>query len=379
MPTRFMHTSDWQLGVTRHFMNDDAQARWSEARFEGVRNLSTVAKAEECEFIVVAGDIFESNQVDRKTVVKACEAMSTVAIPIYLLPGNHDPLDAGSVFSSKTWQERKPAHVHVLDSAGSRHVVRSGVEVVGAPWTSKRPLTDLVAGVATGLEPQAGVLRVMVGHGAVDKLSPDRDNPAVIRRSEAERAIQEGRYHYLALGDRHSLTSIGDSDRIFYSGTHEAYDFDEVDPGKTLIVDLDIDSVSTKTLQNGRWRFLVHSADVSNTADVDALARYLDSIPDKARTVLKLGLVGTLSIPSYAHLENVEANARDLFAAVVRSSSRSELSIMPESTDFDGLNLAGFASSTVEKLRKLASGTGPEQRQAADALALLLRLIGRTV
>jgi len=194
-----MHTSDWQLGVTRQFLNADSQARWAEARFEGIRNLGRIAKEEVCEFIVVAGDIFESNQVDRRTVLKACEVMASIPVPIYLLPANHDPLDAGSVFSSKPWRDRRPAHVHVLDVPGHAREVRPGIEVIGAPWTSKRPLTDLVAAAASGLQLAPGVLRVMVGHGAVDQLSPDRDNPAVIQVAVAEKALQEGRYQYLAL------------------------------------------------------------------------------------------------------------------------------------------------------------------------------------
>ena len=96
---------------------------------------------------------------------------------------------------------------------------------MGAPWTSKRPLTDLVADATIKLEPQAGIIRIMVGHGAVDQFSPNRDNPAVINVGNAEKALNAGKFHYLALGDRHSLTDIGSSGRIFYSGTHEAYDF----------------------------------------------------------------------------------------------------------------------------------------------------------
>ena len=76
MKARFLHTSDWQLGVTRQFLSADSQARWAEARFEAIRNLGRIAKEELCEFIVVAGDVFESNQVDRKTILKACEAMA---------------------------------------------------------------------------------------------------------------------------------------------------------------------------------------------------------------------------------------------------------------------------------------------------------------
>ena len=377
MQTRFMHTSDWQLGVTRQFLNDDTQARWAEARFEGIRNLGRIAKEERCEFIVAAGDIFESNQVDRRTVLKACEAMAGIAVPVYLLPANHDPLDAGSVFNSKPWRDRRPAHVHVLDAAGQAREVRPGVEVIGAPWTSKRPLTDLVAAAAAGLQPESGVLRVMVGHGAVDQLSPNPDNPAMIRVADAERSLQAGRYHYLALGDRHSLTSIGTSGRIFYSGTQEAYDFDEADPGKVLIVDLRADGVTATPRLNGVWRFLAHEAQISTMEDVEALARHLDAMRDKERTIIKLGLVGTLGIQAHVRLEEVEEHARELFAAVVRSGSRSELVVMPDGADFENLTLAGFAASAVEKLRAQARGEGAQREQAADALALLVRLMGR--
>jgi DNA repair exonuclease SbcCD nuclease subunit len=218
----------------------------------------------------------------------------------------------------------------------------------------------------------------MVGHGAVDQLSPDKDNPALIRVADAEKALSEGRYQYLALGDRHSLTSIGTSGRIYYSGTHEAYDFGEVDPGKVLIVDLGPDTITATPRQNGTWRFAVHETHVSTSEDVEALSRFLEASQNKERTILKLGLVGTLDIQSHARLEEVEEHSSELFAAIVRSGSRSELSIMPAGEDFENLNLAGFAASSVEKLLVQANGTGAERHQAADALALLVRLVGRT-
>ena len=377
MGVRFMHTSDWQLGVTRQFLDVEAQGLWAQARFDGIRHLGRLAKEEKCEFVVVAGDVFESNQVDRRTVLKACEAMAEINLPIFLLPANHDPLDAASVFRSKVWAVNKPARVHVLEQPGQPMEVRPGVEVVGAPWTSKRPLNDLVASAAALLSPVPGVLRVMVGHGAVDSLSPDRDNPAVIGVAAAEAAVQEGRFHYLALGDRHSFTAVGASGRIFYSGTHEAYDFDEIDPGKVLIVDLDAKDVRVSPRQNGAWRFMVHQARISTADDVEALARHLDAIPDKARTILKLGLVGSLGLQAHARLTDIEAHVRYLFAAVVRSDSRSDLVVVPEGSDFQNLSLAGFAATAVAKLRAQAEGAGAEREPAADALALLVRLVGR--
>jgi len=378
MSVRFLHTSDWQLGVTRHFLDADSQARWTAARFEGIRKLGAIAAEEKCEFIVVAGDIFESNQVDRRTIVKACEAMSGIQVPIFLLPANHEPLDAGSVYRSKHWKDRKPAQVQVLEEFGRPVQIRSGVEVVGAPWTSKRPLTDLVADAAVGLDSAEGVLRVMVGHGAVDELSPNRDDPAVIHVADAEKVIEEGKFHYLALGDRHSFSKVGSSGRIFYSGTHEAYDFGEVDPGKVLIVDLGHEGVTVTPRQNATWRFISHQAQISTADDLDALERYLESIQDKDRTIIKLGLVGSLTIRLHARLEEIEEHASDLFAAVVRSHSRSDLHVLPDNSDFDELSLAGFAASALDKLRTQALGAGTDAEQASDALALLMRLAGRT-
>lgn len=374
MQTRFLHTSDWQLGVTRRFLGPEAQARWAQARFDGVRQLGRLARETGCRFVVVAGDVFESNQVDRRTVSRACDALAAIPVPVYLLPGNHDALDAASVFACRAWRERKPAHVHVLDAAGAVWEPCPGVEVTGAPWLSRRPLDDLVAGAAAGFAPVTDRLRVMVGHGAVDALSPDRDNPALIRVAAAEQALRAGVYHYLALGDRHSFTRVESSGRIVYSGTQEAYDFDEVDPGHAAVVELSHDRVTVTPHRIGHWRFVVHQAVVTTDADIAALERQLAAIPDKESTVLKLGLVGTPCLRTYARLEEAEAHAGDLFAAVVRSGSRSDLVVRPDGDDLGSLGLAGFAAAAVARLQAQAMAPGPERETAADALALLIRL-----
>lgn len=371
-PVRFLHTSDWQLGVTRHFLDADAQALWGAARLAAIRAAGAVALREKCDFMVVPGDVFESNQVDRKVVLRTCEALAASPIPTFLLPGNHDPLDAGSVFRCAAWKQAKPAHVTVLEQTGVPIQIRPGVEVVGAPWPSKRPVRDLVAEASVKLEPATGV-RVMVGHGIVDRLSPDRDNPALINLEAAERVITEGKYHYLALGDRHSFTNVGSTGRIYYSGTPEAYDFDEIDPGKALVVDLDRDTINVTAHQVGTWRFLTHKAELTSPADVDALARHLEAIPDKERTMLKLVLVGSLTIKAHARLQEVEEHAGHLLAAVLRSTSRTDLVVTPDDADFDSLSVTGFASTALTQLREQAKAG---DQVASDALGLMLRLSG---
>ena len=53
---RFLHTADWQLGMTRHFLEGEAQPRYAAARRDAVAALAGVAAETQAEFVVVAGD-----------------------------------------------------------------------------------------------------------------------------------------------------------------------------------------------------------------------------------------------------------------------------------------------------------------------------------
>ena len=122
MSVRFVHSADWQLGMTRRFLSAEAQARFSQARIDAIRRLGALAADHDARFIVVSGDVFETNQVAPQTVRRAIDALASVPVPVFLLPGNHDPLDAGSIFRSPTFAHGQPANVTVLEDAAPRAV-----------------------------------------------------------------------------------------------------------------------------------------------------------------------------------------------------------------------------------------------------------------
>lgn len=375
MAFRLLHTADWQLGMTRHFLDADAQARSTQARFEAIAAMGRLAREQSCEAVVCCGDVFEHNAVDRKTISRACEALATIQVPVFLLPGNHDPLDAASVFRSATFLARKPANVRVLENADPI-AVAPGVEIVGAPWFSKRPLRDLVAAALEPLAPKQDGVRIVVAHGAVDRLAPDPTNPALIAVAAAERAIAEGRIHYLALGDRHSLTDVGTTGRIRYAGTPEPTDYDEVEPGHVLVVDVASDGVKAQSHRTGTWAFRREKAELTGAADVELLRTKLGAIADKARTIVKLDLVGTLTVKQSAALDDALDEARLTLAALEISARASDLRVVPEDADFADVALAGFAATAVARLREQAAGATPDAAAAREALGLVLRLAG---
>ena len=374
---KFLHTADWQLGMTRHFLAPEAQARFSQARLDAITAIGRVAEEEGAEFVVVCGDVFETNYVDRPVVVRALENMGACRVPFFLLPGNHDPLSAGSVYTSPTFRQHCPPNVTVLAEPGV-HVVRRTVELVAAPWANKAPLVDLVTTALDPLQPAPiGTTRIAVGHGALDVRSPAAGNPALIRLAGLEAALHDGRVHYVALGDRHSTTGESVDGRIWHAGAPEPTDYDEVDPGNVLVVELTDGRCSVTPKRVASWTFLRERFDLTGAADVEALRAWLESVPDKGRTVVKLAKVGTLSLRDHAVLEGVLEHFADLFGAIEDWPGQTELVLLPDDADFGALGLVGFARDAVGDLKATVEGGDAVQAAVAgEALALLYRLRG---
>lgn len=369
---RFVHTGDWQLGMTRYFLGPEAQPRFTADRVAAVARIGRLAVEQGCSFVVVSGDVFESNHVERCIVARALDAMAaTPEVTFYLLPGNHDPFDAASVFRSASFTSRCPANVVVLHQPGP-HPIGPGVELVAAPWSTKRPAEDLLAAALHGL-PADGTVRIAVGHGATDVRSPATADPALVGLDALEAAIAEGRVHYVALGDRHSTSSEGGTDRVWYAGTPEPTDYREEDPGNVLVVEIgEGGAVSVAPHRVGDWRFVARTAVLRSAADVAHLDRDLADLPDKARTVLKLKLQGQLSLLDRARLEGVLEHHGELLGSLTHEGLGTTLLVEPQEGELDRLGLQGYAAETLADLR--AAATADRSPEATDALVLLCRL-----
>ena len=294
-------------------------------------------------------------------------------LTFFLLPGNHDPLDASSIYNSPTFTERQPDNVKVLKGVDPVHVA-PGVELIPAPWPNKHPTTDLVDAACKGLEPSDAV-RIVVGHGAIDSMSPDPSDPKAIALERLEERISAGLIHYVALGDRHSTTNVGTTGRVYYAGAPEPTDYDEIDPGNALIVDLNADHVNVDVKHLSTWRFLRSDWQMSSDKDIEALEEWLSDLDDKDRTIVKVSIVGQVSVAQKARLDELLGYHADLLAAIETWEKRSDLVVIPDAADLDHFGLSGFASAALTEVRVMAE-QGDQAPVARDALALLHRLVG---
>jgi DNA repair exonuclease SbcCD nuclease subunit len=370
---KFIHTSDWQIGMTRAFLSQEAAARYSQARIDAIRALGHLAEEHEASFMVVAGDVFESNQLSAQTLSRALDALNSVPVPVFLLPGNHDPLDASTLFRSKAFREQARGHIIVVENSEPIPVPGlANVEVVGAPWFSKRPGVDLCAQALKALQPAPGVTRILLGHGQVNSLSPDHTQPGVISQALLEQALAEGRVQYVALGDRHSLTKVGNSGRLCYSGTPLVTDFDEVAPNQALLVELDNEACRLTPLTTGFWEFQALQRDIDGPEDLAMFAQGLDAVRGKECTVLKVGFTGSVNLALAAQLDALLETQSPLFASLKRRERTTDLAVIPDALDDNAIALSGYADATWKALLARAASDDT----ATDALRLMYRLAG---
>ena len=100
----------------------------------------------------------------------------------------------------------------------------------------------------------------------------------------------------------------------------------------------------------------------------------LNVLPHKERTVVRLKLVGTLTVTDRAALDACLEKHSRLFASVRMWERHTDLAVMPADDEFDDLGISGFAADAVDELVQTARGGGDDADTARGALALLMRL-----
>lgn len=379
---RFVATADWQLGKQALFLPAEARARYAQARLDAVAAIGRLATEVSADCVLVGGDVFESNQLDRAIVGRTLEVLREFTVPIYLLPGNHDPLDAASIYDSKPFEVACPPNVHVLRDSGKAATLECGdgteADIYAAPWFSKDPRTDLVAAALKQIEPKGDKVRVLVGHGNVTTLQANRDSLDVISVEGLQRHLSAGEIDFVVLGDRHGLHKV--AERIWYPGTPEVTAEREIEPGHVLVVEIDpttrVSQVHPEKV--GAWDFRVLEAEVRNKTDIDEFLDRLDAIPRKTQVSVKLALRGTLTIKEDAYLTSELERRADLFARLDYWARHTDLVVMANEDDFSDMGLSGFASAALAELQEVAqNGDSDGQNEAArNAIGLLYRLGG---
>lgn len=276
---KFMHTADWQLGAKLSHAGEKAR-ELRKKRFDAAAKVVDVAEEEEPEFLLIAGDLFEDHNVSDRVVHRAVRILNRMApVPVYVLPGNHDPIRPGSVWERSSWAATEE-HVQLLTEPEPVEPVE-GVALFPCPITQKKSTQDPTEAIPDRVDDER--IRIGLAHGGLTDAAQQPNFPI-----NPDRAENSG-LDYLALGDWHG-TSI--RDRTAYAGTIEQCAFDESDPGNVLIVELGETAKSPEIERRrvAQLRWIAQEIEVSDVSEIEALEKELEAEGDLSELVLRLSV-----------------------------------------------------------------------------------------
>ena len=182
----------------------------------GLRLVLAAVEAARADILLLAGDTFDNNRVGSATLSRVAGMLAASGRPVVLLPGNHDPAVAGSVYH-RGGLDGIP-NVHVLGVTHVDSILFSDwdLEIHGL---AHRDYEDMVP-LPTGRR-RSTRWRVVMAHGHFE-WRRDRANPLRPSWLLSEDDIAATGADYVALGHWDRPVAVGDGGvPAYYSGSPE--------------------------------------------------------------------------------------------------------------------------------------------------------------
>jgi len=241
-PLRLVHTSDVHLGA--YAGNGDGRCHERRLLMDGTfRRVIDLANDSGASMLVIAGDLFDNDRVPEDTVAFAASEIRRFRGQTLLLPGNHDPIDPGSIY----WRHDMEAiakRLTIVREHRGELMEPEGIDAVfwGRGYLESDWHFKPLEGLPERLDRR---WHIALGHGHFIPEGGDSHRSLPIR--EAEIAAAAGHWDYMAFGhwEPHADVSSGGVTAI-YSGAPMPLSDANRRAGMAAVVDFDETGV--------RWR-----------------------------------------------------------------------------------------------------------------------------
>ncbi len=382
--TCFIHTADWQLG--KHFANISDQHKRSlvqQARLDVLKRISHLVKEYQASFVLVAGDLFDTNTPDKSTVAAACSAIGQMEVPVIVIPGNHDHAGTGSIWEQTFFLREQSAlapNLHIL--LDNRVLELEHAVIYPCPLQHRSQAVDPSAWLRDSEVLQSGPSnkpRIIMAHGSTQAFQSEGDDDEITILSSNRINIDRlpiDEIDYIALGDWHGTKRVGL--KAWYSGTPEVDRFpkgEDNQPGQTLIIQSKRgENPIVKVVTTGHLNWQEATFEFSNDDSIEQFSRQMNDLFGQRANedLLKLTLIGSLGIAATSRLD---ALIESFDARLLRLKLKNNTAIAPSEAELDQLirNIVDPLISSVAQ--QLVAQNNQEDSETVVIASLALRML----
>lgn len=278
MVIRFIHTADLHLDRPYHNLSDLPESLYERvisAPFKALHNLITCAIEHEVDFIIISGDVFDGANPSLRAehrFYKEISRLTPYEIPVYLIHGNHDPLDSMRSHETHPLINRFPGEVTVQTYQKPNKPI---VHLYGFSYPTRHvpaPMAPLYQKVP-GAEFHIGLL-----HGYL-RGSSDHEPYAPFSVQE----LAEKDFDYWALGHIHQRLQLSDTEPIYYSGSPQGLSIKETGDKGINLVTLSDNGCQVAFLSTADFLFQTVSLDISHVTTLQHLIRKIEAMKETRR------------------------------------------------------------------------------------------------
>lgn len=376
---KFIHSSDLQIGKAFGNFPPETATLLRDARQAAVRSLAEAAVTAGASAVLIAGDLYEKQQMSQTTITRAIENMRAFeGVRWHLMPGNHDHYREDGLWDrivraqlpKNVMLHTKPGAVQISDDDGLP------VYVLPAPLRYTSSADDLSAYMDSEATPE-GAIRIGLAHGSVQDFGSEGEASNYVAPNRADTAGLS----YLAMGDWHRQMKI--NDRCWYSGTPEPDRF-KLPPGAATSLcnggaALSVEITTARMVPmvqpvaTGCYKWHMVEKITTDDAQIELLEQELRTLDkDLSKIVLDLRIDGILSLTGRKTFEDRILQGLGTALRALRFDEAG-LALNPTNQDLDEIDHAGFVRVAADRLRALAEDKA-DPRQAKLAGQALKRL-----
>jgi DNA repair exonuclease SbcCD nuclease subunit len=279
MSVRFLHGADFHLDSPFDGLDARRAVERRREQRELLKKIPELCRREGAQLLLLSGDLLDSASTYTETIETLWEVFSSLSIPVFIAPGNHDCVTGQSPYMRLAL----PDHVHIFRNNHIECVSlpELGVRVWGAGYTD-----TICPPLLTGFEAakDGDILDIMVLHGEVGR-------PASTYCPITEEELRRSGMDYVALGHNHRFSGLRRSGDCFYAwpGCVEGRGFDECGEKGVILGELSPGECHIDFVPMGGRRY----ESITIPVGTDPLAAAMAALPaDTTRDVYRLVFTG---------------------------------------------------------------------------------------
>jgi DNA repair exonuclease SbcCD nuclease subunit len=230
---KILHTADIHLGAKFSGLGNKGASQREQLRAT-FKNVIATAINERVNIILIAGDLFDSNQQPQRNIDLVIEQFNLLGsnnIPVCLIPGTHDSFDSSSVYKKVDFEGRCPnLKIFADENISCKEYPNLDLTVYGKPNLSNRSYISPLKGLRRSTSTK---FHIAMAHGSFYIPEKIVEDDHVFKLEEVEASGMD----YLALGHWHRVYRCSEKLPAWYCGPPEWIP-DQRERGAVLLVSL---------------------------------------------------------------------------------------------------------------------------------------------